>query len=256
MKRKFLVLSVTMLTVCGAALLQSCSSEFEYYDETEEYGYYTEEEIAAIEAMAKMYGLDLEINKNYYGTKKSLIEHENEMIGLSALLGEHKLILQKNENGEILYASQKKDEDIYRTTTRFIEGKGSWSGEKSGTPYDFKIKVTIKWEGDGTERGVNTSGNVSITKGKGIYSNNNKRDYSSGNITTREYGMDGISFEGTVSYAAYKGKKDNPDTKEIVEVDCFTLYQFSILNGYVSTTGNGDGTFIVKGNDNTVYKKS
>ena len=42
------------------------SSEYDEYT-TEEYGYYTEEEIDAIKAMAEKYELSIEIDENYYG---------------------------------------------------------------------------------------------------------------------------------------------------------------------------------------------
>lgn len=245
MKKSILVLSALLTLVVSGICLQSCSSEYDEYT-TEEYGYYTEEEIAAIESMAQRYGLNLELNREYYGPKKSLWEHENEMIGLSFLLGEHEIKPQKGQNGRITYTSQKNGRP--RTVTRFIEGEGSWSGSQSATPLDFTITVTISWSGDGTEYGVRTSGSVEIAKGKNIYSKDERKDYSSaGSITTRELGLDGIGFEGSVSYAAYKGKKDNPKTEEIKNEDYWGLYQFSISGGQVSTTGGGNGTFIVTG---------
>ena len=247
MKRKILIWSAGLTIVFGAALLQSCSSDADTFA-TEEYGYYTEEEINAIMALAKKYGLNIELNEDYYGPKQNLSDFENEMIGLSSLLGEHELIQRDNGNGRVAYSSRKKGEDIPRSVTRFIEGEGSWSDSKSPTPLDFKINVKIKWKGDGTATGVQTSGEVKITKGSCIYSQDEERDYSSGSITTYELGMDGIGFEGSASYAAYKGKKDNPNDKTTQKFDCFGLYHFSISGGYVSIGGGGNGTFIVSGN--------
>ena len=109
MKRKFLVLSVTMLTVCGAALLQSCSSEFEYYDTTSEYGYYTEEEIAAIKALGKMYDSDLNVNENYYGEKLTLPEIERSIIDVLSLEGEYEFtISEQNKETHIYHAEIKR----------------------------------------------------------------------------------------------------------------------------------------------------
>ena len=98
-KRKFLILSAALLTVCGAALLQSCSSEYEYYEPTSEYGYYTEEEIAAIKALGEMYGLSIDFNEDYNGIKYSLRDIEDEMIGLASLLGKYEMVHEKDING-------------------------------------------------------------------------------------------------------------------------------------------------------------
>ena len=246
MKKKFLILSALLTVVFSAALLQSCSADDDSYT-TEEYGYYTAEEIDAIKALAKKYGLNIELNEDYYGPKQNLSEYENEMAGLSSLLGEHELIQQRKQNGMLTYTSRKKGESIPRSVTRFIEGEGSWSGSKSASPYDFTITVTIKWKGDGTETGVELDGDVEITKGKGIYSADVNKDFSSGTIYPGELGMDGIEFSGIVSYSAYKGRKDNPYDEIEKEFECFGVYHFIISGGYVSTGGGGNGTFIVNG---------
>ena len=244
MKKKVLILSALMAVVFGAVSLQSCSSDDNYT--TTEYGYYTEEEISAIKAMAKKYGLSIELNENYYGPKRSLYEHENEMMGLSSLLGEHELVQQKRENGKLAYTSRKRGEGIPRSVTRFIEGEGSWSDSKTSTPLDFNVKVTINWKGDGTEYGVDINGDVEISKGKGIYSDNVYRDYTDGTIHAQGLGMDGIEFSGTAFYAACKKPADNPNDDIDKEVDCFGIYNFVISSGYVSTGGGGNGTFTVK----------
>ena len=66
MKRKFLIWSALLTVVFSAALLQSCSADDDSYT-TEEYGYYTAEEIDAIKSLAAMYDLDVEIKLNNYG---------------------------------------------------------------------------------------------------------------------------------------------------------------------------------------------
>ncbi len=224
MKRKFLILSAAVLTVCGAALLQSCSSEYEYYA-TEEYGYYTEEEIAAIEAMAEMYGLSLELNENYYGPKKSMIEHEEEMIGLSCLLGDYELIPTKTEDSKIVYKTKRKDTAYSRISTRSIEGSGTWSGSEDIK--DFEISVEISWEGDGTLQGQKASGSVSVSK----KDTNTGSSYSEGSIFCSFIGDTGIAFTGWASY--YEGLS--------------TKYSFTILGGNISTMEPSDGSFTVVG---------
>ena len=143
MKRKFLVLSAVLQVICGIALLQSCSSEFEHYS-TEEYGYYTEDEITAIEAMAEKYGVSMTIDRNYYGIKQSLQEIENEIIEFKTIEGEYEIVPLKDENGTITYTSKRKEELNSRIITRSSE-TGSWSGSDShSTNYD--VKVEIKWD--------------------------------------------------------------------------------------------------------------
>lgn len=141
MKRKFLILSATLLAVCSAALLQSCSSEYEYYDATEEYGYYTEEEITAIEAMAEKYGISIKIDRNYYGEKQTLEEIELELMELATVKGEYEIVPQKDSEGNILYTSRRTERNN-RTLTRAAEG--SWSG--SDDTKKCTVDVTVCWD--------------------------------------------------------------------------------------------------------------
>lgn len=141
MKRKFLIMSAVLLTICGAALLQSCSSEYEYYDATEEYGYYTEEEIEAIEAMAEKYGISIEIDRNYYGEKQTLEEIELELMELATIRGEYEIVPQKDSEGNIIYTSRKTERNS-RTLTRAAEG--SWSGSDNTKKYT--VDVTVCWD--------------------------------------------------------------------------------------------------------------
>ena len=148
MKRKFLVLSVTMLTVCGAALLQSCSSEFEYYDTTSEYGYYTEEEIAAIKALGKMYDSDLNVNENYYGEKLTLPEIERSIIDVLSLEGEYEFtISEQNKETHIYHAEiKRKGTDIQRSKTRSSESSLPIQGTVASISGDpTPCKLTISW---------------------------------------------------------------------------------------------------------------
>lgn len=237
MKRKFLILSAALLTVCGAALLQSCSSEYEYYDTTSEYGYYTEEEIAAIEAMAEMYGLSLELNESYYGPKKSLQEHEEEMIGLSSLLGEYELVPVKNEDSQIVYKTQKRETTNSRISTRAIESNGKWSDSQKYK--EFSISVEISWKGNGTLQGQSASGTVSISKEKSTALECN----SIGSLSCNCHGDSGIRFSGWVKYSETTSIDYTAQEKSITE------YSFNIEGGQVSTITPPGGSFTVSGGE-------
>ena len=233
-----------MLTVCGAALLQSCSSESMY--EEPAYGYYTEEEINVIKAMAEVYGLSIELNEDYYGPKKTLYEFENDMIGLSALTGEHEMIPQKNRNGELAFTSQKKDEVVPRSVTRYIESEGEFSDVEDCD--DFEISVTIKWEGDGTASGAKASGSSSVRK-KGA-TNNSNRGPEKSLRHCMPIGDCGITFEGEAEYYEYIGnltimeKDENGNIKE-KEKKYFIKYIFEIRLGDINTNTN-TGSFMVR----------
>lgn len=91
MKKSILMLSALLALVVSIFCLQGCSSGFDDYV-TEEYGYYTEDEITEIETLAKSYGLCLEMDNNYFGRKKSIKEYEEEFIAFSSVLGEYEMI--------------------------------------------------------------------------------------------------------------------------------------------------------------------
>ena len=116
MKRKILIWSAVLTVVFGAALLQSCSSDDDNFA-TEEYGYYTEEEIDAIMALAEKYESDIEIDRNYYGEKSSLKEIEERLVGMMSLPGDYKLVKEGDS-----YSFRKKEEEINRVKTRSAEG--------------------------------------------------------------------------------------------------------------------------------------
>lgn len=143
MKRKFLILSAMLVVVVSAVCLQSCNSD-SYI--AEEYGYYTQEEIDAIKAMAEKYELSIEIDESYYGIKQTLEEVENEMLNCAALLGEYKMT--PSEDGKS-FTSKKVIPEIARLTTRLPEGvapKGSWS--KTGGISSYELRISIDWEFD------------------------------------------------------------------------------------------------------------
>ncbi len=155
MKRKFLILSAAVLTVCGAALLQSCSSEYEYYDTTSKYGYYTEEEITAIKALGEMYNLDLEVDKSYYGPKNSLSEMEKSIIEVLNFEGEYEFVnlIQGNDDCTHYAEMIKKSADINRTKTRSSEYTLPIQGSVYGISGDSTpCKLSISWRYN-TKRG-------------------------------------------------------------------------------------------------------
>ena len=252
MKKKILILSAAMLAVVvGAALLQSCSSESAY--EEPAYGYYTEEEINVVKAMAEAYGLSFELNEDYYGPKKTLHEFENEMIGLSALTGEYEMIPQRNRNGELTFTSQRKDEVVSRSVTRYIESDGKFSDVEDCD--QFEISVTVKWEGDGTASGAKASGSSSVRK-TGI-ANNSDRSPEKSLRHCMPLGDSGITFEGEAEYYEYIGiltikeKDENGKIKEKKKA-YFIKYTFEIRLGEINTNTN-TGSFIVRSAGNSNY---
>ena len=70
MRKSILVLSALLTLVVSGFCLQSCSSVYDEYT-TEEYGYYTEEEIAKIRQLIEMYDLNITLDTDYYGEKLS-----------------------------------------------------------------------------------------------------------------------------------------------------------------------------------------
>lgn len=240
MKRKFLIWSALLTVVFGAALLQSCTADEDTFA-TEEYGYYTEEENGLVRAMAEKYGLCVEINEGYYGAKRSLAEIEEEMKGLSSLLGKHELKLAKKEDGNLIFTTDKDDSHFARTTTRIIEGSGFSSG--SCEAGDFTISVRVSWEGNGKDEPT-ISGTASIS-----HKNPTSYDYSSGGLSCKTAGDSGIDFTGWVSYAYCK----NPDYMN--QKLHYALYQFTIDAGQVSTT-TASGTFIVSGGKSRDFEEN
>lgn len=116
------MLSALLTLVVSGICLQSCSSEYDEYT-TEEYGYYTEEEIDAIKAMAEKYELSIEIDENYYGVKQTLEEIEKEMQNCAALLGEYEMTPAKHGKG---FTSKKIVSENARLTTRLPRRSNSY----------------------------------------------------------------------------------------------------------------------------------
>ncbi len=182
MKKSILVLSALLTLVVSGICLQSCSSEYDEYT-TEEYGYYTEEEIAAIEAMAEKYGVNIDIDKDYFGMKCTLNDIEREMKDLSGLMGNYEMTVQKNSNDLISYVSRKKDYN--HSLTRSVE-KGSWS--KTDYIDRFSVDVSIEWDRSGRSREA-ISGSAEIT---GFFN-------SSSSISCKFVGSVHIDFSGSVT---------------------------------------------------------
>lgn len=117
MKKSILVLSALLTLVVSGICLQSCSSEYEEYT-TEEYGYYTEEEIAAMKAIAEKYDTTIEVDENYCGRKASLEEFERTVIQFADLPGEYQLVESEDREGCYL---MKKTSNMNRVKTRAME---------------------------------------------------------------------------------------------------------------------------------------
>lgn len=186
MKKKFLVLSAMLTLVVSGVCLQSCSSEFDSYT-TEEYGYYTEEEINAIEALAEKYGVNIDVDKDYYGEKLSLDKFENEFKSLQTIVGEYEMTPIKDGEGKTTFIGRKKGEDLERSLTRASE-KGSWSGKnKNYSRYD--VSVTVSWDLSKKFRYEILKAEATIVTGT----------YNTPDIITSNFIGSNIEFYGSVS---------------------------------------------------------
>lgn len=212
MKKSILVLSALLTLVVSGICLQSCSSEYDEYT-TEEYGYYTEEEIAAIEALGEKYGVTIEMDVDYYGMKPTLSEIEDEIKETSFLIGEYEMIPKKDSRGTISYTCRKKGDNFYNNKTRSIE-KGSWSGSQKLDR--FCVNVYISWDKTGFVPKDEISGRAEI---EGYLD-------SSSSITCDFSGSRYIDFSGSVTATGYYGG----------------TYTMSIINGELNTEVNC-GTF-------------
>lgn len=224
MRKNFLILSVMLATAVGAVFLQSCSSEYEYYA-TEGYGYYTEEEIAAIEAMAEMYGLSIDFNEDYNGVKHSLRDIENEMIGLTSLLGEYEMVHEKDTEGKTICVSRKKELGN-RTVTRAVEGKGEWTGSRESSCYNFSASVTISWDTSQSQKSKQASGKAKLYIKDQFGA---LESVGEGNLTCNFSGDNAIDFSGNLN-----GERQ----VEHYDKSTSTLfkYSFSITHGTVNTS--------------------
>ena len=235
MKKKFLVLSAMLTLVVSGICLQSCSSEFDSYT-TEEYGYYTEEEINAIEALAEQYGLCMEINKDYCGVKLSLLDIEKDIKNMASILGTHEMKLASKDDYTTTMSSQT-DDCFPRQTTRYVEGDGSWSGSESRDGMD--VIVTISWQGDGSPN-PSATGSVDVKPTNGSIDID---DSCNGHISCSFLGHSGITFTGYVNYKYFLSETKH-DKKTIKE---FATYKYTITNGHVKTTVPYSGSFVLNG---------
>lgn len=142
MRKSILVLSALLTLVVSGFCLQSCSSEYDEYT-TEEYGYYTEEEIAAIKTLGDKYGVTINIDENTYEVKKSLEEFEEEIKYHASLIGEYEVFLDKNR-GEDMFIVRKKELKNSRLLTRAAESgsSGSWGYTFHKGVYDFALSIS------------------------------------------------------------------------------------------------------------------
>lgn len=186
MKKSILVLSAMLTLVVSGICLQSCSSEYDEYT-TEEYGYYTEEEIDAIMALAEKYGVNIDVDKDYYGEKLSLDKFENEFKSLQTIVGEYEMVPIKDGRGRITFISRKKGEDLERSSTRASE-KGSWSGRNNNYS-EHCVSVTVSWD-------LSKKFRDEMLKAEGTIVNGT---YNMPDIITSNFIGSNIEFYGSVS---------------------------------------------------------
>lgn len=227
MKKSFLVLSALLTLVVSGICLQSCSSEYEEYS-TEEYGYYTEEEIAQIMALAEKYDLNIEIRYDNYVKKKSLSDFEAKFQAISQLKGKYEMISVENNDGMENCICRKVEMPISRTTTSSLE-KGSWSGSR--------IASVLKVEGfRAYYENYNISVSISWDLKSNVYSERVKASadisdlYNVGSeIKAGLSGSEAIQFSGSIW-----GEEYDDDDNEFVK------YTFNIVGGEVNRkTKNG-----------------
>ena len=224
MKRKFLIWSAVLTIVFGAALLQSCSSDADTFD-TEVYGYYTEEEIETILALAEKYGLNIDINEKFCGVKSSIDELEKEMRGFASLLGKYEMVHEKDEEGKVYCMSRKKNE-APRTVTRFVEGKGDWSGSEESACRNYSASVTISWDISQDLQSKKVSGKASVSVKNPL--TNDYESVGSGSLSCRFDGDSSINFNGNIS-----AERQIDNFEE--ETTTFIKYSFSITFGTLDT---------------------
>ena len=193
MKRSFFILSAMLTLVIGAALLQSCSSESVYEEPL--YGCYTEEEIEVIETMAEAYGLSIEVDRNYYGPKKTFAEFEEEMEYYADLSGEYEFKLLHNSDSNVYVASKVKRE-FSRIKTRSIEGEDSWSDSFFKGIYTFTL--VIEWiESTNTKMPGYASGYIKASD------NFNGDLFGTLHCTLGTKGSEYVLFSGTMPLIGY-----------------------------------------------------
>ena len=232
MKRKFLIWSAVLTVVFGAALLQSCSADDNTFA-TEEYGYYTEEEIDAIMALAKKYDLDIEVRFNNYGKKKPLSDFEAKFQALSQLKGKYEMIPMVSNDEEGHSICRKTEIPVCRATTNSLE-QGSWSGSKiaavqkinnDGMYYydNYDISVSISWD-----LITNEPGKKRINASAGISELYNVEDKISAGLA----GSETIEFSGSVEGEEYDNNNNT------------IKYKFTIVGGEVNRK-TGIGSFFL-----------
>lgn len=141
MKKSILMLSALLTLVVSGFCLQGCSSEFDDYA-TEEYGYYTEEEIAEIMALAKKYDTVVEIDRSYCGKKSTLKEFEERLIGFMNLPGDYELVKENNSEKRYL---KKKQNEYNRLKTRAVEARLEQAGRTSITSAVLPCEFYLSW---------------------------------------------------------------------------------------------------------------
>ncbi|MBQ2970155.1 MAG: hypothetical protein IJE15_07200 [Bacteroidaceae bacterium] len=215
MKKSILVLSALLTLVVSGVCLQSCSSEYDEYT-TEEYGYYTEEEIAAIEALAEKYDIDAEVDKNYYGQKVSLRDLEERFISIMFLPGDYEL---KKDGNNGLFYFRKKGNDANRAKTRSVEARLPQVGEttitSSITPCAFYLSWRLATKRYPAEAHISVLDPYYLLGGDGVIGNEDITDYSISIFQTYTICTQGVScgrYNISGTYYA-NGTKDFKITK-------------------------------------------
>lgn len=119
MKKNVLILSALLTVVLGAVSLQSCSSDDNYT--TEEYGYYTEEEIVKMKMIAEKYNTTISVDENYYGKKASMEEFEETIIQFKNFPGDYQLVKSADNEKYCLIKKSADMTSVNRLKTRAAE---------------------------------------------------------------------------------------------------------------------------------------
>lgn len=242
MKKSIFVLSALLTLVVSGICLQSCSSEYDEYTTEEEYGYYTEEETNAVKEMASKYGLSVVVNPDYYGVKRSLSDIEEEMKGLSSILGEYEIILDKCTQDKRIYTSCR-EMGRTRATPRYVEGNGDWGGEETTANRTYKASVSISWDMSKEIHTQKASGNVVGYKLVNPY-NHTYEEIGDGQLTCSFLGESSIQFSG-----GFNTEREESDESE--EKTYLVTYSFSIHGGNLDTRSNS-GSFTITASENKV----
>ena len=203
MKKSFLVLSALLTLVVSGICLQSCSSELDEYT-TEEYGYYTEEEIDFINEYARQIGVNITANPQYYGVKVDKETIKRDLLELASLIGEYKMTPGiHQDNNETFFVSEKVKNYVNRSVTRASENvprKGEWTTSDNRSLNNFTINMSISWDISATSYSSRLSGSVTLDYSS--YSGYTINGVGGGSLTCVFAGANSIHFGGRIRSGA------------------------------------------------------